>query len=456
MSGDGGSTVGAPLVLFAATATATAALLAGLPPALGSSSVNPAEELKAVGGARHRLRSRLRGSLVVLQVALVTVLLVSAGLLGRSFTELLAVEPGFAVRGVLTARLVLPPSRYGEPTRVVALFEELRKRIHSATGAEAVGASSSLPLCRDQFATGFQVGEGAGAGGEHDKVTEFRVVTPGYLEAMAIPLLRGREFDGRDTARSEPVVLVNEAFGRRFFPDGDPLGRTISPGFTTDGTDPPMRRIVGIVGDTTWRGFDRPSAPEAYVPHAQVPSFGDVPFRMALVVRSDVDSRRLAGVIDDQVRSLDPDLAVFDAQTFDEVVAAAVAEPRFYAVVLALLAAVALALAGVGLSGAMLHVARGRAREIGICLSLGAREGQVLRQVIVEVAERTVAGIGLGLVASSVVARWMARRLYGVTPYDPLALLGASVVLAVVSALSCYIPARRVARINPLETLRNG
>ena len=419
-------------------------VLFGLIPALQASRPDLNDTLKegARGSTGH---SRMfRNLLVVAEVSLALVLLISAGLMIRSFLWLQSVETGFNARNVLTIRVQLPGKKYPEPHQIVEFFKQAQERIAALPGVQAVGAISYLPLTGPAARDGFKiVGQPEPAPGQ-EPPCEVRVITPSYFRAMGIPLLKGRLLDERD-GKEPRVLLINEALARKNFPNEDPIGKRIAVSWADGAID----EIVGVVGDIKEGALDKEPEPAIYWPHPREPYSG-----MAFVVRTSGDALRFSNAVQKQIRALDPEQPVADVRTMEQVISKSIARPRFNTLLLGIFSGVALVLASVGLYGVMSYSAAQRTQEIGIRMALGAKPGDILRLVVGHGMKLTAAGIVIGVIASFALTRVMSSLLFGVTATDLPTFLGVSTLLTGVALLANYIPARRATRVNPVVALR--
>ncbi len=434
------------VLVFTLAAALLTTLLTGLTPALQSMRPGLASALKEGGqkGATAQGR-RLRGGLVVAEVSIALVLAAGAGLTARSFLRLRAVDPGFDPDKTLTLRVSLPREGYKEDARQRAFFERTEQLVGGLPGVAAVGATTLPPLKGYRW-TGDMTIEGRPP---EDYVREIRhkEITPDYFRAMGLPLLKGRFFDGSDTEKGPPTVIVNDAFARRYFPGEDPVGRRVKFGKPND--DDPWETIVGVVGDEKQDSLSAEVKPEAYQSHLQ--SAQD---EMTLVVRAEGDPRALAGAVRAQLRALDAGVPVYDVKTMRDVVYESLARERFVMLLMGLFAALALALAAVGIYGVVSYATAQRTHEIGLRMALGAQARDVLRLTIGQGLSPVLAGVGFGLLAALGLTRLMSSLLYGVSASDPLTFAAVALLLTVVSLLACYIPARRATRVDPLTALR--
>jgi putative ABC transport system permease protein len=418
-------------------------LLFGLVPALQSSRPDLNDALKE--GARgsssgHRM---VRNLFVVAEMALALVLLIGAGLMLRSFSQLHQVKTGFETENVLTMRVQLPNAKYGEPPQRADFFKRAEERLAALPGVKSVGAISYLPLTGPASSTSFNVATKPLPPSESPG-TEVRPITPGYFTAMGIPLLKGRAFNERDGANSR-VLIINETLARKFFPGQNPIGQQLIVNWEPQVAD----EIIGVVGDIKETALEQEPNPAVYWPHAREP----YPF-MNFVIRSAIDPATLSAAAAREIHALDPDQPVADVRTLDQIVAKSIARPRFNAVLLVIFAGVALVLASVGIYGVMNYSATQRTQEIGIRMALGAKPGDILRLVVGHGMKLTAAGIVIGVIASLALTRVISNLLFGITATDLPTFLGVSAVLTSVALLANYIPARRATRVNPVVALR--
>ena len=418
-------------------------LVFGLVPALQSSRPDLNDALKEGARGSGGGQRVVRNLFVVAEMALALVLLVGAGLMLRSFSQLHQVKTGFDAENVLTMRVQLPSAKYAEPQQRADFFKRAEERLAALPGVKSVGAINYLPLTGVATSTSFNLASKPLPPSE-SPATEIRPVTPGYFTAMGIPLLRGRGFDERDGANSR-VIIINETLARKFFGGQDPIGRQLIVTWRPQVTD----EIIGVVGDIKESALEREPNSAIYWPHPREP----YPF-MNFVLRAAVDPASLTAAAAREIHALDPDQPVADVRTLDQVVAKSIARPRFNALLLAIFAGVALVLASVGIYGVMNYSATQRTHEIGIRMALGAKPGDILRLVVGHGMKLTLAGIALGVVASLALTRVMSNLLFGVTATDLPTFAGVSAVLTFVALLANYIPARRATRVNPVVALR--
>ncbi|MGE5803234.1 MAG: ABC transporter permease [Gemmatimonadota bacterium] len=436
---------GRVLAFTAAVATLTGVLV-GLAPVSRILQADLHTQLKEGGRSQTaaRGRTRLRTVLVVGQTAMAVMLLAAAGLLIRSLERLAGVDPGVRTESVLSFHLGLPPARSGNPVYTVAFYRELRERLAAVPGVSSVGLASRLPLSGDDHSNSFRLMAEVPVPGQ-ERSAQDRAVSPGYFRTLGIPV-RGREFTDADVSGGLPVVIINDAFARRYFPGVDPLGSQFIPGRA--GGVP--RAIVGVAGDARQFGLDSPAEPEFYIPHAQDPW----PW-LSVVVRTNVAAQSLVPALEQAVWSLDHDMPVTAIRTMDELRMASLAPRRLNMVLLAVFAVVALALAVVGTYAVMAYVVSERVQEIGIRLALGARPAEVLWLVASRGLRVGAIGVLLGLAGALAAGQALRGLLFGVTPADPATLVAVAVVIAVAVLGASYFPARRAARIDPMMALRN-
>jgi len=441
------------VLLFTGGISLTTGLLFGLAPALQATHPQLNEMLKegdrsgTSGPAHHRVRDLL----VVAEVALSLVLLVAAGLLIRSFVRLLEVDPGFRPDHVLTVSIPLPVSRYPEAAQEAGFFQRLLERVHELPGVRAAGAVTDVPLFGGS-STGFDV-EGRPLAAPNERpMTDFRSATPDYFRAMGIDLAAGRAFTTNDNADAPPVALINETLARRYFGKENPIGKRIGLSRPID-----WREIVGVVHDVRNYGLASEVKPECYLPYLQNgPDYlaGSASW-MVMVVRTEADPLGYVAAIKEAVQKIDKDQPIASIKPMTAYLAQSVAQRRFNMLLLAIFAGLALLLAAVGIYGVISYSVAQRRREVGIRMALGARPGHVLALIVRQGMRPALLGLVAGIFAAAVLTRYMRSLLFQVSTNDPVVFIGVALVLALVAAVACFLPARRAAYLDPVVTLRS-
>jgi putative ABC transport system permease protein len=447
--------VDARVLAFAGALAVGTALLFGLAPAWHATRLDLARAIneggiQSAGGFRLWRGSRLRGVLVIAEVALALVLLVGAGLLGRSFLRLVRVDTGYDPSNVLTAQITLPPVKYRDEA-ALAFLDALLDRVSGLSGVRAVGITNLLPLTPADIVISFDVVGRVRGSDEEGPSARVRIVSPGFFRALGLTLTDGRLLTDADRAGTTPVVIVNEALAAKYF-DGRATGARLTGLFGPGTWD-----VVGVVRNVRGEALDAQFQPELYVSYRQLPARAA---RMVagglgtwIVARTSGDPLALVGPLRREVRALDPDLPLDGVMTMEARVAA-VARPRFYAVLVGAFAAVALGLAAVGLYGLLSHTVAMRSREIGVRLALGAQPRAVVRLVVGQALGLVGLGVAVGVAAAFAVTRLLRSLLFGVTATDPLTFTVVPLLLVGVALAACYGPARRATRVDPIEALR--
>jgi putative ABC transport system permease protein len=422
------------VLLFSAALACLTGVLFGLGPALQTAETSLNETLKK--------KSRgFRELAVVAEVALALILMTGAGLLIKSFVNLMRVNPGFEAAHLMTFVLNLPPAGYAKPDQKAEFYRKLVEKVEHLPGVQSAALTNFLPLSDGGryvfFCPEGHVCRGLGK----DSVISNRQITPAYFRTMHTPILRGRAFTEADRAGSPPVVLINETTARREFPNGDAIGRHIA-----NSRDMAFMEIVGIVADVKISALNSRPAEEMYLPAAQSPPPG-----VTLVVRSE---QPVVSEVRHAVRDLDPALAITGVQSMDQVVSLSVGQPRLLAQLVGGFAALALILASVGIYGLMAYFVTQRSVEIAVRMALGADRRNIYRLVISQGLKLVAAGIVIGLGASLALTRVLVSQLFATSSTDSATLTGSSVLFLVVALAACYIPARRATNIDPIATLR--
>jgi putative ABC transport system permease protein len=429
-------------LVFTLLAALATGLLFGIVPALQVSRWDVHESLKeASRGSSEGGRSAwVRSTLVVSEIALACVLLVGAGLLIRSFLRLLDVDPGFRPEQTAAWR-VETGGRYGTPAQLDSLYGQLVRSVEAIPGVESVGLTDSLPLGRNRT-------WGVRAKGETYTRETFpiafpRMISPGYIRTMKIPLRAGREFTEHDTADSQKVLVVNETMAQRLWPGRDALGQ-----IALNGRD--EWQVVGVVGNVRHGTLEQAGGLEMYFPMAQNHDWNS----MELVVRAKLPIEALVPGVRAALRNVDPDLPNSDFRPLEQLVDQAVSPRRFVTALLGVFSLLALILASLGIYGVISYSVTQRTNEIGIRIALGAQTPAVLKLIIAQGVKLAFIGLGIGLGAAFVLTRVLSSLLYGVGATDPLTFTGIAVLLISVALLACYIPARRATRVDPMIALR--
>ena len=430
----------AGVVLFTVVASALLSIVFGAAPALRLSGarLGPAHGDRATCS---RAVLRTYSGLAAAQVALAFALLLCAGLLLQSFVKLLSSQAGFEAPGVLTFGVSVPAATYPDDRTVATFYDRLLDRLRGLPGVERAGTATALPWTGWDENGGFRiVGRETRPGPSPNG--RYNAASPGYFEAMGIPLLRGRLFGDGDGAGDPPVVIVNESLTRRYFPGDDPIGEKLD----VWGAE---RLIVGVVGDVRDRPEDAGAVPAYFFPQAQRP-FN----RMSVALRTSLRPIALVGSVRETVRALDPELAITDVRPLRDVASGAFAQRRFLLVLVGVLASSALVLCAVGVFGVLAYAVQRRQRELAIRMALGASGQQVVWLVIRQGLRTTGAGLAVGALLAGA-AGWLIRGLlYGISPADPATTAAAAILLAGVAVSAAAVPARRAAAIDPAQVLR--
>lgn len=449
------------VLAFTTIVASATGIIFGLVPALRASSLDLNTTLKeASRGSTSGSARRLRGLLVVSEVALAFVLLIGAGLMMKSFDRLVAIDPGFKVEHVLTMRVALPEAKYPGREEWTNFHRELLRRISSLSGVEAAGINNGLPLEGDGSESGVLI-EGRPMPAPDSPGTEclFQAVSPDYFGAMGMTLIKGRTFTDRDREGSTAVAIVDDWIVKTHFPNQDPIGKRLAfefLGHSLQDPRPIWREIVGVVRHVEHYGLGVPSKRvQIYAPYEQLPLWlQDRRPAMALVVRTAIQPNAMVKTIQGELASLDRDLPIYNVETMEEYFAENVAQPRFSMLLLGVFSGLALALAVIGIYGVLSYSVTQRTQEIGIRMSLGATRGAVMRLVLGYGMTLAAAGVAIGMIAALGVSRLLSSLLYQVSPTDPMVFGVITIVLACVAAGACYLPGRRATLVNPIDALR--
>ena len=433
---------------FTFSVTVLAGLMFGLFPALQTSRPNLNETLKDSGqrGSDTGGGNRVGGLLIVSEIALSFILLAGAGLLIKSFLHLREIDPGFNPDNVLTMRLSVPGRKYAQGEPRAQIYKQLIDQVKALPGVQSAGATLSLPLGGDTFNVGRGlVLEGHPMTPDEASNAMYFAVTPDYFQTVQIPLKAGRTFTDQDNSQNTKVVIVNETMARRLWPGESPIGRH----FTIWRDEKFPREVVGIVGDTK-QALDKEAENQMYVPYAQDPGWGT----LSLVVRTTDEPTAFAGAVREAIRSVDKEVPIYNLKTLNDVVSTSAAPRRIPMLLMSAFAGVAMLLAMLGIYGVTAYYVTQRTHEIGVRMALGAQIGDVIRLVLRRAMVLAIVGVGIGIAGAVAVTRYMTTLLFGVKPVDVITFVGVAVVLMAVVFVACLVPARRAAKIDPLEALR--
>ena len=435
------------MLIFTAVISLVTGTLFGLGPLFGPWRNTAGESLKQNNRTSTGIQTRLRSGLAVAQIAIAIVLLIGAGLMVKSFWTLIHVAPGFRSDSIVTARLLIPTSRYTDNDKIAAFELKLLESLRARPGIQSAGFATYLPLSGLENGTSFQIeGRPPLPIGIYN-MSHYRPVSAGYFATIGIPLLRGRSFAVADTPESPWVVMINEAMARAYWPAENPIGQRIQ-----FGPGQKWRTVIGVVGDVLHEGLDGTAKAEVYVPIEQSWNIESDP---TIVVRTTLDSGASAAALRGVVSAIDPTVPVDRIETMQQVVSGSVAQPRFRTIILTAFSLLALVMASIGIYGVMNYLVIQRTREFGIRLSLGATKTDLLRLVLGRAALLIAIGAGLGVVGSVLLVRFIAKLLFGTAPLDPLTFAAVPILLATVALIASYIPARRATRIDPIVALRH-
>jgi putative ABC transport system permease protein len=431
---------------FALGATVATGILFGVAPALRNALINPEPALRqSARGSTSGLRGRFRDSLVAVELALATVLLIGAGLLVQTLARLETVALGFDSHGLLTFQLALPPATYPVTGKATIFYRSLLESLRSIPGAAGALASSGIPFGDGSYNTHPIFTTDPSVLPPNTKVPiNWRIVSPGYFAMMRIGLLAGRDFTDADGPNAPKVTIVSRSTARKFWGDESPIGKTLRR--SADPLTP--FTVIGVVDDVHDEALNQETLQLYYSTAARVAGLMDV------AVRTNGPPGAVVPAIRQKVHELDPNLALADIHTMDDWISRASAQPRFNAVLLATFAGVALLLAAIGIYGVLAYSVNQRTREIGLRMALGAQRGDVLRLIVREGMTVALTGVGLGLVGGLVLARYLSSLVFGVAVRDPLTFGSVAVLLTGIALAACIVPARRAARVDPMVALR--
>jgi putative ABC transport system permease protein len=440
-----------PVLALMMAVSLVTGILFGLVPALEVTRLNLNDTLKEGGkgsGGQSARSGRLRGALVVAEVALALVLLAGAGLLVKSFVRLQQIDTGFNTENVLTMVVSLPFAKYDEDRKMVDFFRQAEEGMRALPGVRSVGMVSYLPLYGGPgSATGFTIGGRPTPPPGEEPATSVRVADAAYFEVMGIPVVRGRNFSDVEQREARHVVLISESLARQHFPNENPIGNRLDVQMFEE---PRLAEIIGVVGDVRYDNLTDEARPTVYFPHSEL----TYPF-MTLVLRTAGDPAEAAPGARSVVRGIDKDQPVSDVRTMEQVMAGTVGRARFNTLLLGLFAALATVLATIGIFGVMSYSVNLRTREIGLRMALGAQRAKVLMLILRQGLLLTVIGVTLGLMGALALTRILSGLLFGVGSTDPATFATIVLFFAIVALIACYLPARRATRVDPLIAIRH-
>jgi predicted permease len=447
--------VSAGVLFFAFLVSILTGVLFGLAPALQAANPDQLENLRegGRGSGVSRRHTRISRMLVVAEVALSIILLAGAGLLLRSFWNVLEVRPGFNPSHLATVQIWIPISNnpandpYSVEEKRADFLLELSRRVSALPGVEqaSISGNDTLPMNSGRNYSAFSI-QGRPTESERGPIADIAVVDKEYFRTMGVPLITGRNFTGSDTYKTKPVAVIDQTLARRYWPGQIPLGQELKFGF---GRGLQGLTIVGVAGDIKSDGFEAPSVPHIYVALGQF-----APINAVVFLRSRRDAEELGQAVRREVESINLNVPVHSISSMDQIIARSVADRRFALELLGVFAAVALLLAAIGIYGVMSYSFSQRTREVGIRVALGAQRLHILRMALAEGMRIVVIGLAVGLVGAAIMTRFFRSMLFDVGTTDPITFLSVAAILAGVALFACYIPARRATRVDPLVALR--
>ena len=450
------------ILVFLFAISLVTGLLFGLFPALRVTRFDVNAALKESSGRSGTglKHSRVRGMLVVGEIALAVVLLAGAALMIRTFAGLRSANPGIDPSNLLTLKTAISGSRYGSTAQVENMVQQATDRVQALPGVRVAACAVSVPMDQVGIDLPFSIaGRTPKLNDKWEGDEYWRFVSPGYFEALRIPLLRGRYFIRTDTGKTDHIVIVNEAFARKYWPDKDAIGQRMMIGKGLGGDfEEPERQVVGVVGSVTENGLASGMVPVMYVPQSQITDgltrLGASLLPLSWMVRTSGDPLSLGPAIQHEFESLDPQLAPSHVLTMNQVIAESNTRQNFNTLLLTVFASIALLLAAIGIYGLMSYAVEQRTQEIGIRMALGANQGRIMRLILGQGVRLAIIGTVLGLGAAYGLTRLLANFLFGVKPSDPLAFSMVAAILIVVTLLAAFVPTRRAMRVDPIVALR--
>jgi predicted permease len=440
------ATLDTRVLLFALTVSVLTGWVFGLVPALQLARPELQSFLKegARGSGEGAKWNRVRGAFVVAQVALSLLLLVSAGLLIRSFDKLLRVNVGFKPEQLLSLEYRLPRTKYNEPTSQWNFHRQVVERLQQIPGVQSASLVRGLPFSGNGGTTAITLPDREPPSKGMEPEVMFNTAMPNYFETIGIPFIKGRLFNNQDQVNTPSVLIINETMARKFWPNQDPLGKQVK--FVQDGT---MGTVIGVVGDAKHYWLEEESRPQMYAAYSQQPGIF-----ATVVMRTSVEPLSLAETVRQAIWKVDSDQPMWKIRTVEFLVNRSVADRKFLLALMGIFAALALLLTMIGLYGVISYLINQRTQEIGIRMALGAQAGDILRMVLKQGMTLVLIGVGIGLLGAIALTRVMSSLLFGVTAKDPMTFAAVATLLAVVAFVACYIPARRATKVDPLIALR--
>ena len=433
------------VLLFTLIVSVLAGIIFGTVPALQLARVDLNTTLRdeGRGASTGRSRTLMKNLLVVSQVALSLLLLIGAGLLLRSFVQLLRVDPGFDAQNVLTMNVSLPTVKYAKPDLQIAFFDEVLRRVSALPGVQSAATSAALPLSAKRITPMLPEGQPDVPLAQRPFI-DIEAISPQWFRTMRVPLRGGREFSAADNAQSPKVVIVNETFARRFWPDQNPVGKRI-----IIGRRPEPAEVIGVAADMKNNGLDYDTQAQLYLPFPQLPWGG-----MNLLVRTAVSPQSITSAVRTQIADVDTEQPVTAIQTVDDLMDSSRAQPRFTVLLVGVFSTAALVLAAIGIYGVLSYSVAQRRVEFGIRLALGAEPNDLLRLILRQGLVLVIAGIAVGLTSALLLTRLVSTMLYNVSARDVTTFVMTPLVLLVIALLACFLPARRATKVDPIEALK--
>ncbi|MGH9850786.1 MAG: ABC transporter permease [Blastocatellia bacterium] len=451
--------IDARVLAFTLGIAVIAGILFGIVPALHISKVNLTNALKEGGrGLGGEMKhNRIRGLLVIAEVAMAMILLVGGSLMIKSFVRLMRTDPGFNPENILMANLSLPSSRYSDGQQQINFYKELDRRLLGLPGVQLSGMVDPIPIVGGGAGNAPTTPEGRSLASADAVQTDFLTVTPKYFEAMKIPLIKGRSFTEQDNDTSAIVVIVDETTAKTFWPNQDPIGKRLTFETSGSGTEraPRWREVVGVAGNVKFSGLTGNTRQQLYVPYTQMPRYfrGLIP-SMTVVLRTISDPDSLIKPLRKEILSLDANLPIHNINTMSRAISDSVAQNRLSVWLMGTFAVVGLILAAIGVYGVISYAVTQRTHEIGIRMALGAQRGDVLKMMIKQGMILSSVGLALGIVGAYFLTPVMASVLWGVSATDLTTFVVISLILIFVALVACYIPARRATKVDPMVALR--